>query len=434
MEWLLEYLQEHLDLWQYGGQKGSSVSHYLIDFINFVAYNQDIKNIHAVLAVAVDFSKAFNRQNHNILVELLSELGVPGWLLQIVIGFLENRQMEVHYKGEKSNKRWLPGGGPQGTILGMFLFLILINAAGFKEKIRNTGEIITQPGVNKRKPIDTIHMKFIDDMTIAESIHLKETLIKNPTPVHPLQYHERTGHILPNERSKVQKLLQDLKVYTEEHEMKLNQKKTKAIVFHNAIKYDFLPNLSIENDSQIEVVDEIRLLGVQVRADLSWRSNTLVMCQNAYSRLWMLRRLKPLGASVDELLEVYDKQIRCMVEFASPVWTPGITLEEANQIERLQKAAFAIILGNRYTSYAKALTSLDRVTLSVRRQDINLKFAQKALKSEKYKTWFCKFNPTEQVSKTRSVNDNLCVPVEARTKAFDKSPLAYLTRLLNGDN
>ena len=105
MEWLLEYLQEHLDLWQYGGQKGSSVSHYLIDFINFVSYNQDINNIHAVLAVAVDFSKAFNRQNHNILIELLSELGIPGWLLQIVIGFLENRQIEVHYKGEKSNRR-----------------------------------------------------------------------------------------------------------------------------------------------------------------------------------------------------------------------------------------------------------------------------------------------------------------------------------------
>ena len=103
--------------------------------------------------------------------------------------------MEVHYKGKKSNKRWLPAGGPQGTILGMFLFLILINAAGFKEKIRNTGEIITQPGVNKRKPIDTIHMKFIDDMTIAESIHLKEKFITNPAPVHPLQYHERTGHI-----------------------------------------------------------------------------------------------------------------------------------------------------------------------------------------------------------------------------------------------
>ena len=109
-----------------------------------------------------------------------------------------------------------------------------------------------------------------------------------------------------------------------------------------------------------------------------WRSNTLAMCQNAYSRLWMLRRLKPLGASVDKLLEVYDKQIRCMVEFPSPVWTPGITLEETNQIGRVQKATFDIILGNQYTSYARALTSLDRVTLSARRHDINLKFAHKS--------------------------------------------------------
>ena len=59
---------------------------------------------------------------------------------------------------------------------------------------------------------------------------------------------------------------------------------------------------------------------------------------------------------MDELHEVYDKQIRCMVELASPVWTPGITLEETNQLERVQKAAFSIILGNQYTNYARALT------------------------------------------------------------------------------
>jgi hypothetical protein len=52
-----------------GGLKGSSVAHYLIDFINFVLYNQDLKDMHAVLAVAVDFSKAFNRVNHNIVIE-----------------------------------------------------------------------------------------------------------------------------------------------------------------------------------------------------------------------------------------------------------------------------------------------------------------------------------------------------------------------------
>ena len=59
----------------------------------------------------------------------------------------------------------------------MFLFIILINAAGFRDRINDNGQIITQPGVNKRKPMDTIHMKFVDDMTVAESIFLKEKLV-----------------------------------------------------------------------------------------------------------------------------------------------------------------------------------------------------------------------------------------------------------------
>ena len=103
--------------------------------------------------MAVDFSKAFNRQNHNILLVLLSDLGVPGWLLQIVIGFLEDKEMVVNFKGAKSSKRKLPGGCPQGTVLGMFLFLILINAAGFRNRMKNTGQVITS-NPNKRKPME----------------------------------------------------------------------------------------------------------------------------------------------------------------------------------------------------------------------------------------------------------------------------------------
>ena len=131
MECFFENIGPLIDLGQYGGLKGSSVTHYLIDFINFVLYNQDLKDIHAVLAVAVDFSKAFNRVNHNIVIELLSDLGVPGWLLNIVIGFLEDRELVVNHNGEASGRKSMPGGGPQGTLLGIFLLLILINEAGF---------------------------------------------------------------------------------------------------------------------------------------------------------------------------------------------------------------------------------------------------------------------------------------------------------------
>jgi hypothetical protein len=89
----------------------------------------------------VDFSKAFNRINHNIIITILSEMGVPGWLLNIVIGFLTDRELILRYKGGCSSRKAMPGGGPQGTKLGLFLFLILINAAGYPhlEKLLGQG-------------------------------------------------------------------------------------------------------------------------------------------------------------------------------------------------------------------------------------------------------------------------------------------------------
>ena len=143
LDWLLEYVDEQIDSFQYGGRKGTSSNHYLIDLITFILYNQDLPESRAVLATMVDFSKAFNRQNHLILVTKLSDMGVPGWLLKIVIGFLEERQLIVTYNGATSGTKEMPGGGPQGTVLGMFLFLILINKAGIKDQNRRLVSLST---------------------------------------------------------------------------------------------------------------------------------------------------------------------------------------------------------------------------------------------------------------------------------------------------
>jgi hypothetical protein len=144
IEWLLVYVGDLIDWNQYGGVKGHSISHYLIEMINFILYNQDLRTPHAVLATMIDFSKAFNRQNHNVLVTILSDMNVPGWLLHIVMGFLSDREMILRYKNKRSDTKKLPGGGPQGTILGLFLFLILINSAGFKDNVKNVGQTITK--------------------------------------------------------------------------------------------------------------------------------------------------------------------------------------------------------------------------------------------------------------------------------------------------
>ena len=43
--------------------------------INFIRYNQDFRKPIAILACAIDFSKAFNKVNHNILITKLSDMG-----------------------------------------------------------------------------------------------------------------------------------------------------------------------------------------------------------------------------------------------------------------------------------------------------------------------------------------------------------------------
>ena len=79
--WLMDYLKDILDFRQYGGSKGNSITHYLIELINFILAKQDTYDQTAILACMVDFQKAFNRQNHNVLMTKLSDMGVPGWLL-----------------------------------------------------------------------------------------------------------------------------------------------------------------------------------------------------------------------------------------------------------------------------------------------------------------------------------------------------------------
>ena len=77
----------------------------------------------------------------------------------------------------------------------------------------------------------------------------------------------------------------------------------------------------------------------------------------------MLRRLKGLGANQSELLDVFNKQVRSVLELAVPAWDPGLTIEEEKQIERVQKTAFQMILGVDYISYKKALEILECETL-----------------------------------------------------------------------
>ena len=196
-----------------------------------------------------------------------------------------------------------------------------------------------------------------------------------------------------------------------------------------------MPQLTIDGTSLLEVVEEFHLLGLVLKSNLSWQANTDQMCQKGFARLWMLRRLKKLGATQSEMIDVYYKQIRCILELAVAVWTPGLTKAEGYQIERVQKCALHVIMGDNYQSYDHAAEFLEVDKLSDRRSKLCLNFARRLENHPKYSTWF---HPAEELLppyiKTRSEKtlvQSKYTPVPCRTDRFSRSPLPFLTELLN---
>ena len=81
----------------------------------------------ATQAVALDISKAFDRVWHACLLHKLKSYGISGQIFGLISSFLSNRWLRVILDGKSSHKYPVNAGVPQGSILGLTLFLLCIN-------------------------------------------------------------------------------------------------------------------------------------------------------------------------------------------------------------------------------------------------------------------------------------------------------------------
>ena len=130
------------------------------------------------------------------------------------------------------------------------------------------------------------------------------------------------------------------------------------------------------------------------------------------------------------IMDVYVKDIRAVLELAVPAWHSGLTIKQAADIERVQRVAVNIILSDCNTgisefSYNMALVILDLEPLEVRRRQLCHTFGKKALKS-RHKDMFSRNTNQHYTRNKVSFSEQ-----NSRTKRCFKSPLNYITRLLN---
>ena len=83
----------------------------------------------------------------------------------------------------------------------------------------------------------------------------------------PESFHARTGHHLPVENSRVYNQLVATEEYAEKNDMKLNQKKTKLMIFNSCRSMDFMPSFKLGTE-ELQVVEEMKLLGIHTSSDL----------------------------------------------------------------------------------------------------------------------------------------------------------------------
>ena len=161
------------------------------------------------------------------------------------------------------------------------------------------------------------------------------------------------------------------------------------------VKWDFVPELN-----KIEIVDEIKIVGYIMRSDMKTSSNTAYLVAKAFKRMWLIRRLKQMGASTVQLVDTLQKQVLSVLWLGAPAWFCQLTEYERKDIDRVAKVGMRVIYGDSYRGFENSLTISNVVKPSIQLERMTKRFAKKTSNHLKFSQWFQPVPNT--VSNTRS--------------------------------
>ena len=123
---LVSYLETNqlLDVNQHGSRAGKSTLSQLLEHQDQIL--TALENGENLDSVYLDFSKAFDKCDHGILLHKIKRLKIKGKLGRWIKNFLTERQQVILVDKVKSKFSKLVSGIPQGSVLGPILFLIYI--------------------------------------------------------------------------------------------------------------------------------------------------------------------------------------------------------------------------------------------------------------------------------------------------------------------
>ena len=315
---------------QHGFCKGKScLTKLLVHYDNILSnllQNQETDSIF------LDFSKAFDKVDHEILLQKLKNIGITGKVYEWISNFLQDREQVVAVGGVYSFLAYVLSGVPQGTVLGPLLFLIFVNDIYCAEH-------------------STVRC-FADDTRISKAISTCQ------------------------DSALLQQDLDRLILWATQNNMELHQDKFVFVNFNcRSSRFHYLSQLPFYKDNlkycipsdELEPADTVKDLGITFASDLSWSTHICNITKSAKKKAgWALSVFRDRSPHV--MLTLYKSIVRSLLEYGCPLWN-GLSVNDIRNLEAIQRSFTSKIICPPYVQdYWDRLKYLHLMSLQRRRE------------------------------------------------------------------
>jgi hypothetical protein len=196
----------------------------------------------SIRVVLFDYRKVFDLIDHRLLAEKILLLPIPNSVKNWVLDFLMDREQRVKLSNDCLSE-WgsVPSGVPQGTKLGLWLFILMINDL---------------------RPTTAQNWKYIDDTTISETI-------------------PRNGS------SNIQHAANEVQSWSVANRLQLNRSKCKELLIYFGKTDINFPRVCVYNED-LKLVTSTKILGLTIRHDFKWNDHVENIVKKANKRLFLI--------------------------------------------------------------------------------------------------------------------------------------------------
>ena len=466
---------------QFGGKKGCGTENLLCELSTDIMLGLD-DNRAAVGLMSLDYAKAFNRMSHNHCLNALARGGASSQTLRMVYSFLEGRTMKIKHNGKFSSIRSTPGGAPQGTKSGNFLFAMTADQLGREDSAR-PGSGSNDNDQGRILPLDESSLMMDDlsgfDSSLNSTLNVartdnrvgKKTTILNDTAPNALlstwprdqieaelglpprwKQEEIKNYCYVDDQTQLEVLPRDLAVssigtgkekryahalglqrkyclidtQSKDIGMQLNLHKTQLLCIGCPMSCEISSYINI-GGTIIESTNSMKILGYTFGNKPNANLQVEAIRRTVAYRAWAIRHLKRAGVPSPHLIEIYCCFIRALIEYGANTYGGYLTRQQSEELERLQANILRSILGLR-RSYSACLrvSGLDR--LEKRRELLFAKFARRIEKNTVFRERWLPLAP--EVPHDLRTQDKY-LEKKANCSRLQNSPIYRLRSLLN---